>query len=72
MIFNGAAYQATIDQLAAEQRDAFDEHQIDLANPEIQKAILLTAQQLLHLLERPPIILIVGVDGLTTMLKAHI
>jgi len=71
MMFNGTAYKATVDQLAAEMRDAFDEQCIDLADPDIRSAITVTASQLLNLVEKPPMMLMVAVDGIVTMLEAH-
>ena len=71
MMFNGTAYKATVDQLAAEMRDAFDEHNIDLNNKEIRAAVMLTATQILNLVDKPPMLLLVGIDGIVTMLEAH-
>lgn len=66
-----SAYRAVIDQLAAEQRDMFDEHNIDLSNPKIQIAIMVTAKHLLMIVERPPTMLTAAVDAITTMIEAN-
>lgn len=71
MMFNGTAYKATVDQLAAEMRDAFDERNIDLTNKQIRAAVMLTATQILNLVEKPPMVMLVGIDGIVTMLEAH-
>jgi hypothetical protein len=71
MMFRGTAYKATVDQLAAEMRDAFDENNIDLTNKEIRAAICLTARQILDLVEKPSMVMLVGMDGIVTMLEAH-